>query len=75
MDTPGVLEWELSLPSDEIISHGWYHGILSRTAAENLLQRDREFLVRVSTSQPNNFVLSSRSNGQHLHFVIQSVSI
>lgn len=73
MSTSGLLEWEFSLPSDQIISHGWYHGALSRTAAENLLQQDREFLVRDSSSQPDNYVLSCRSNGQHLHFVIQRV--
>lgn len=73
MTTSGLLEWEFSLPSDQIISHGWYHGALSRTAAENLLEQDREFLVRDSSSQPDNYVLSCRSNGQHLHFVIQRV--
>ncbi|XP_041987611.1 breast cancer anti-estrogen resistance protein 3 homolog isoform X2 [Aricia agestis] len=75
MTTSGLLEWELSLPSDQIISHGWYHGALSRTSAENLLQQDREFLVRESSSQPDNFVLSCRSNGQHLHFVIQRIVV
>ncbi|CAH2103090.1 unnamed protein product [Euphydryas editha] len=75
MTTSGLLEWELSLPSDQIISHGWYHGALSRTAAESLLQQDREFLVRESSSQPDNYVLSCRSNGQHLHFVIQRIIV
>lgn len=75
MTSSGLLEWEFSLPSDQIISHGWYHGALSRTAAETLLQQDREFLVRDSSSQPDNYVLSCRSNGQHLHFVIQRVSL
>ncbi|CAH2035425.1 unnamed protein product, partial [Iphiclides podalirius] len=75
MSTSGLLEWEFSLPSDHIISHGWYHGALSRTAAENLLQQDREFLVRESSSQPDNYVLSCRSNGQHLHFVIQRIVV
>ncbi|KPJ08995.1 Breast cancer anti-estrogen resistance protein 3-like [Papilio machaon] len=75
MTTSGLLDWELSLPSDQIISHGWYHGALSRTAAENLLQQDREFLVRESSSQPDNYVLSCRSNGQHLHFVIQRIVV
>ncbi|CAH0716742.1 unnamed protein product, partial [Brenthis ino] len=75
MTTSGLLEWELSLPSDQIISHGWYHGALSRTAAEALLQQDREFLVRESSSQPDNYVLSCRSNGQHLHFVIQRIIV
>ncbi|XP_013145842.1 PREDICTED: breast cancer anti-estrogen resistance protein 3 [Papilio polytes] len=75
MTTSGLLDWELSLPSDQIISHGWYHGALSRTAAENLLQQDRQFLVRESSSQPDNYVLSCRSNGQHLHFVIQRIVV
>ncbi|GBP98243.1 Breast cancer anti-estrogen resistance protein 3 [Eumeta japonica] len=71
----GLLEWEFSLPSDQIISHGWYHGALNRTAAENLLQQDRQFLVRDSSSQPDNYVLSCRSNAQHLHFVIQRIVV
>ncbi|XP_063394220.1 breast cancer anti-estrogen resistance protein 3 homolog [Cydia fagiglandana] len=75
MTTSGLLEWEFSLPSDQIISHGWYHGALSRAAAESLLQQDREFLVRDSSSQPDNYVLSCRSNGQHLHFVIQRIVV
>ncbi|XP_026730425.1 SH2 domain-containing protein 3C isoform X3 [Trichoplusia ni] len=75
MSSSGLLEWEFSLPSDQIISHGWYHGALSRTAAETLLQQDREFLVRDSSSQPDNYVLSCRSNGQHLHFVIQRIVV
>ncbi|CAK1588318.1 unnamed protein product [Parnassius mnemosyne] len=75
MSTSGLLEWEFSLPSDQIISHAWFHGALSRTAAESLLQHDREFLVRESSSQPDNFVLSCRSNGQHLHFVIQRIVV
>ncbi|XP_047524748.1 breast cancer anti-estrogen resistance protein 3 homolog isoform X1 [Pieris napi] len=75
MTTSGLLEWELSLPSDQIISHAWYHGALSRTAAENSLQQDRQFLVRDSSSQPDNYVLSCRSNGQHLHFVIQRIVV
>ncbi|XP_021208199.1 SH2 domain-containing protein 3C [Bombyx mori] len=75
MSTSGLLEWEFSLPADQIISHGWYHGALSRTAAESLLQKDREFLVRDSSSQPDNYVLSCRSNGQHLHFVIQRIVV
>ncbi|XP_068619727.1 SH2 domain-containing protein 3C [Battus philenor] len=75
MSNSGLLEWELSLPSDQIISHAWYHGALSRTAAEILLQQDREFLVRESSSQPDYYVLSCRSNGQHLHFVIQRIVV
>lgn len=74
MSASGLLEWEFSLPSDQIVSHAWYHGVVSRLAAENLLEQDREFLVRDSSSQPDNYVLSCRSNGQHLHFVIQRVS-
>ncbi|XP_045783861.1 breast cancer anti-estrogen resistance protein 3 homolog [Maniola jurtina] len=75
MTTSGLLEWELSLSSEQIISHGWYHGALSRGAAESLLQQDRQFLVRDSSSQPDNYVLSCRSNGQHLHFVIQRIVV
>ncbi|XP_023937481.1 breast cancer anti-estrogen resistance protein 3 homolog [Bicyclus anynana] len=71
----GLLEWELSLSAEQLISHGWYHGALGRGAAEALLRHDRQFLVRDSSSQPDNYVLSCRSNGQHLHFVIQRIVV
>ena len=53
----------------------WFHGKVSREAATLILQRDggREglFLVRDSSRNPGDYVLSLCSQGQALHFVIK----
>lgn len=67
------LEWELSLNSSELISHGWYRGSMERAEAEGALGREGAFLVRDSASQPGHYVLSCRHAGQFLHFVINRV--
>lgn len=71
-----ILEWELSLDARDLRSHAWYHGSISRAKAEQIVgEQDGDFLVRDCTSQPGNYVLSCRSKGQNLHFVINKVSI
>ena len=42
--------------------------------AEALLSSDGEFLVRESTSQPGEFALTCRWNGNNIHFMINKVS-
>lgn len=52
----------------------YFHGKISRTDAESLLQSARvegSFLVRVSTSSPGDYVLSLVCGGQILHFQIK----
>lgn len=69
-----ILEWELSLDARDLRSHAWYHGAIPRVRAEEIVgDRDGDFLVRDCTSQPGNYVLSCRSKGQKLHFVINKV--
>ncbi len=69
-----VLEWELSLDARDLRSHAWYHGAIPRVRAEEIVgDQDGDFLVRDCTSQPGNYVLSCRSKGQNLHFVINKV--
>lgn len=70
-----ALEWELSLDSRDLRSHAWYHGAIPRTRAEEIVTENGDFLVRDCTSQPGNYVLSCRSKGQGLHFVINKVVI
>lgn len=70
-----ALEWELSLDSRDLRSHAWYYSAIPRPRAEELLEKDGDFLVRDCVSQPGNFVLTCRSNGATLHFVISKVLI
>lgn len=69
-----ALEWELSLDSRDLKSHAWYHGPIPRVRAEEIVQRDGEFLIRDCTSQPGNYVLTCRAKGNVLHFVINKVN-
>ncbi|KAJ1519937.1 hypothetical protein ONE63_004172 [Megalurothrips usitatus] len=68
-----LLEWELSLDSQDLRSHAWYHGAIPRHRAEEIVECDGDFLVRDCASQPANFVLTCRSRGAALHFVISKV--
>ncbi|XP_069674168.1 breast cancer anti-estrogen resistance protein 3 homolog isoform X3 [Periplaneta americana] len=70
-----ALEWELSLDTRDLRSHAWYHGAIPRQRAEEIVERDGDFLVRDCTSQPGNYVLTCRWKGQSLHFVINKVLI
>ncbi|XP_068151086.1 breast cancer anti-estrogen resistance protein 3 homolog [Drosophila tropicalis] len=68
-----ALEWELSLDARELRSHAWYHGALPRQRAEEIVQREGDFLVRDCASQPDNYVLSCRSKSAVLHFVLNKL--
>ncbi|XP_029708812.1 SH2 domain-containing protein 3C isoform X2 [Aedes albopictus] len=70
-----ALEWELSLDSRDLRSHAWYHGPIPRQRAEEIVQRDGDFLVRDCVSQPGNYVLTCRTKGPTLHFVINKLLI
>ncbi|XP_058497331.1 breast cancer anti-estrogen resistance protein 3 homolog isoform X1 [Solea solea] len=64
------LEEELKLSTEDPRSHAWYHGPLTREAAESLLERDGDFLVRDSTSCPGDYVLSCFWKNGPMHFKI-----
>ena len=68
------LEWELSLPSEDIRSNAWFHGSISRSEAEQLLTSDGHFVVRNQSGTTDQHVLSCRSSGHCLHFVISKVN-
>ncbi|XP_068593519.1 breast cancer anti-estrogen resistance protein 3 homolog [Cebidichthys violaceus] len=64
------LEEELKLSTDDPTSHAWFHGPLSREAAESLFERDGDFLVRDSSSSPGDYVLSCFWKDGPMHFKI-----
>ncbi|KAM8842072.1 breast cancer anti-estrogen resistance protein 3 homolog isoform 1-T1 [Synchiropus picturatus] len=64
------LEEELKQNTEDPRSHAWYHGALSRQAAESLLRRDGDFLVRDSSSDAGDYVLSCFWRDEPMHFKI-----
>lgn len=70
-----ALEWELSLDSRDLRSHAWYYSAIPRQRAEEIVQNDGDFLVRDCVSQPGNYVLTCKSKGTVLHFVINKVRV
>lgn len=54
----------------EPIGEPWYVGRVSRQRAEALLQYDGDFLVRASTQQVSQFVLSGVQNGKKRHLLL-----
>lgn len=61
---------ELQGDRSELKSWSWYHGSISRQRAESLVSKDGEFIVRDCISHPGDFVLTCRSKGVPLHFMI-----
>ena len=41
-----LLDWELSLDSQDLRSHAWYHGTIPRARAEEIVLGDGHFLIR-----------------------------
>ncbi|XP_072294543.1 breast cancer anti-estrogen resistance protein 3 isoform X2 [Eucyclogobius newberryi] len=64
------LEEELKMNGDEPRSHAWYHGAIPRQVAENLVQRDGDFLVRDSLSSPGSYVMTCQWRNIAQHFKI-----
>ncbi|XP_048869798.1 breast cancer anti-estrogen resistance protein 3 homolog isoform X2 [Brienomyrus brachyistius] len=64
------LEEELKLSTEDMRSHAWYHGPISREGAEVLLQRDGDFLIRDSWSSPGDYVLTCQWKNEPMHFKI-----
>ncbi|KAM9296877.1 breast cancer anti-estrogen resistance protein 3 homolog [Gastrophryne carolinensis] len=69
------LEEELKLSSEDLRSHAWYHGPLSRQDAEKLLKNEGDFLIRDSLSSTGDYVLSCVASRQVLHFKIIAVTL
>ncbi|XP_076010609.1 breast cancer anti-estrogen resistance protein 3 isoform X2 [Genypterus blacodes] len=64
------LEEELKMNSEEPRSHAWYHGAIPRQVADNLVQRDGDFLIRDSLSSPGSYVLTCQWRNAAQHFKI-----
>lgn len=54
----------------QLRSEECYHGKLSRKAAESLLVKDGDFLVRESATSPGQYVLSGLQGGQAKHLLL-----
>ncbi|XP_063966597.1 breast cancer anti-estrogen resistance protein 3 homolog [Lytechinus pictus] len=72
-DLRKLLEEEFKLPSEDVRSHAWFHGGISREKAEKLIRENGDFLVRDSISKPGNFVLTVRWKAIPMHFVVNKV--
>lgn len=59
-------------PVEGIESHDWYHGKISRSEAEYLLNSgvDGSFLVRESESTPGDYTISLRFEGKPMHYKV-----
>ncbi|XP_069889450.1 SHC-transforming protein 3 isoform X2 [Dipodomys merriami] len=55
---------------EELDAEPWYQGEMSRKEAEGLLEKDGDFLVRKSTTNPGSFVLTGMHNGQAKHLLL-----
>ncbi|KAM5228201.1 SHC-transforming protein 3 [Ctenodactylus gundi] len=55
---------------EELNAEPWYQGEMSRKEAEGLLEKDGDFLVRKSTTNPGSFVLTGMHNGQAKHLLL-----
>ncbi|KAM4808912.1 LOW QUALITY PROTEIN: SHC-transforming protein 2 [Rhinophrynus dorsalis] len=55
---------------EQLRGEPWYQGKMSRREAEKLLQRDGDFLVRDSITNPGQYVLTGMHKGQPKHLLL-----
>ncbi|XP_068836790.1 SHC-transforming protein 2 isoform X2 [Capricornis sumatraensis] len=55
---------------EQLRQEPWYHGQMSRRAAEKLLRADGDFLVRDSVTNPGQYVLTGMHAGQPKHLLL-----
>uniref|UniRef100_A0A8B9WJ20 SHC2 protein n=1 Tax=Bos mutus grunniens TaxID=30521 RepID=A0A8B9WJ20_BOSMU len=55
---------------EQLRQEPWYHGQMSRRAAEKLLRADGDFLVRDSVTNPGQYVLTGMHGGQPKHLLL-----
>ncbi|XP_070532461.1 tyrosine-protein kinase ABL1-like isoform X2 [Ptychodera flava] len=72
----GWVPYSYISPADSLEKHSWYHGRISRNAAEYLLSSgiDGSFLVRDSESSPGQLSISLRYEGRVYHYRISNAS-
>ncbi|ETN68849.1 hypothetical protein RB195_005205 [Necator americanus] len=66
----GVREDPNGLLGLDLRDKPWFHGELDRAAAEYLLQKDGDFLVRTSANSPGQFILDGMEQGKHRHILL-----
>ncbi|CAG5136502.1 unnamed protein product [Candidula unifasciata] len=67
------LQREFSGDPAELRSRSWYHGSITRVAAESLVANNGDFLIRDCISKPGDFVLTCKWNDTPLNFIINSI--
>ncbi|XP_050995815.1 SHC-transforming protein 2 [Acomys russatus] len=55
---------------EQLRQEPWYHGRMSRRAAEKMLRADGDFLVRDSVTNPGQYVLTGMHAGQPKHLLL-----
>ncbi|XP_004595745.2 SHC-transforming protein 2 [Ochotona princeps] len=55
---------------EQLRQEPWYHGRMTRRAAERLLRADGDFLVRDSATNPGQYVLTGMQAGQPKHLLL-----
>lgn len=72
-DSDNSAQGEYIEPDDDmpLEEEMWFHGTIDRKDVPNLLKNEGDYLVRESSTKPGQFVLSTRSEGQIRHFIIQ----
>ncbi|XP_033052730.1 SHC-transforming protein 2 isoform X1 [Trachypithecus francoisi] len=55
---------------EQLRQEPWYHGRMSRRAAERMLRADGDFLVRDSITNPGQYVLTGMHAGQPKHLLL-----
>ncbi|CAH1103346.1 unnamed protein product [Psylliodes chrysocephalus] len=69
--TAGTMYDKSDDPISKLESEIWFHGQISRAEAENLLQKDGDFLVRESTNTiERQFVLSGMQDNNKKHLLL-----
>jgi SHC-transforming protein 1 len=54
----------------QLMLENWFHGPISRVAAESLLRHDGDFLVRESQGTSNQYVLTGLNSNQPKHLLL-----
>ncbi|ELK19267.1 SHC-transforming protein 2 [Pteropus alecto] len=70
MRTPPTRRAPIAPTEEQLRQEPWYHGQMSRRAAEKLLRADGDFLVRDSVTNPGQYVLTGMHAGQPKHLLL-----
>lgn len=68
--SPPTRKAPIAPTEEQLKQEPWYHGKMSRREAEKRLQRDGDFLVRDSITNPGQYVLTGMHGGQPKHLLL-----